>query len=258
MNLYDRVRTAALRKFKDDDVGRVIDCWDEFSKGNVLERYIDDCPSTTKTELVTIEEDRVLQRADCYVKGLTAKCFFDPEEYSWSKGLGERYKDILQELQKYESKQVQRMISEGQTWLPPRDTSGNAYGPEWRTLGLQDRSVWDEEKLQDFPLTVGLLKDLKVPSCEVFFAKQGVVSVILNYSIAPNTRHMYSIAYDNQNTHKLLFGATSLFFDAGAKSGIKPHSDKNNFICTCHVALDVPEGECWIQVGNKRYFWKVS
>ena len=176
MNLYDRIRTAALRKFKDGDVERVIECWDEFSKGNVLERYIDDCPSTTKTDIVTIKDDRVFQRADCYVKGLTAKCFFDPDEYSWSKGLGERYKDILRELQKYESKQVQQMISEGQTWLPPRDTSGNAYGPEWRTLGLQDRSVWDEEKLQDFPLTVGLLKDLKVPSCEVFFAKQGVFS----------------------------------------------------------------------------------
>jgi hypothetical protein len=205
MNLYDRVRTAALRKFKDDDVGRVIDCWDEFSKGNVLERYIDDCLSTTKTELVTIEEDHVFQRADCYVKGLTAKCFFDPEEYSWSKGLGERYKDIFQELQKYESKQVQRMISEGQTWLPPRDTSGNAYGPEWKTLGLQDRSVWDEEKLQDFPLTVGLLKDLKVPSCEVFFAKQGVFSFSITLLVCFHSQLLYCPASGRQYTAYLQY-----------------------------------------------------
>ena len=42
----------------------------------------------------------------------------------------------------------------------------------------------------------------------------------------------------------------------GPKSGIKPHSDKNNFIITCHLALDVPEGECWIQVGDTKYEWK--
>ena len=45
-------------------------------------------------------------------------------------------------------------------------------------------------------------------------------------------------------------------FNVGPKSGIKPHSDKNNFIITCHLALDVPEGECWIQVGDTKYHWK--
>ena len=44
--------------------------------------------------------------------------------------------------------------------------------------------------------------------------------------------------------------------DLGPRSGIKPHSDKNNFIITCHLALDVPEGECWIQVGDTKYEWK--
>jgi aspartyl/asparaginyl beta-hydroxylase (cupin superfamily) len=44
----------------------------------------------------------------------------------------------------------------------------------------------------------------------------------------------------------------------GPKSGIKPHSDKNNFIITFHVGLDVPEGECYIQVGNEKHYWKVN
>lgn len=57
------------------------------------------------------------------------------------------------------------------------------------------------------------MTDHKVPSCEVFFAKQG------------------------------------------ARSGLKPHSDKNNFIMTCHLALDVPEGQCWIRVGNQEHHW---
>ena len=58
-----------------------------------------------------------------------------------------------------------------------------------------------------------LMTDLQVPSCEVFFAKQG------------------------------------------PRSGLKPHSDKNNFIMTCHLALDVPEGECWIRVGDSEHHW---
>ena len=64
--------------------------------------------------------------------------------------------------------------------------------------------------------TVKALTSAGVPSCEVFFAKQG-----------PN-------------------------------SGIVPHSDKNNFIITCHLGLDVPpasEGECFIKVGNKKKYW---
>ena len=99
-------------------------------------------------------------------------------------------------------------------WLGPRDTTGNHYGPEWKTLGLQDRSVWSEELREEFPETIAALERNGVPSCEVFFAKQG------------------------------------------ANSGLLAHSDKNNFIMTCHLGLDVPEGDCHIQVGNEKYYWK--
>jgi aspartate beta-hydroxylase len=30
----------------------------------------------------------------------------------------------------------------------------------------------------------------------------------------------------------------------------------NNFILTAHLALDVPEGQCWIRVGDDTYYWK--
>ena len=59
-----------------------------------------------------------------------------------------------------------------QHWLGPRDTSGTHYGPEWKTLALQDRSVWDADRIQDFPRTVGAMQRLRAPSCEAFFAKQ--------------------------------------------------------------------------------------
>merc|ERR1711871_1042895 len=84
----------------------------------------------------------------------------------------------------------------------------------WKTMGLQDRGKWDEERMEFFPKTKKILTSLKVPSCEVFFARQG------------------------------------------PKSGIKSHTDKNNFIITCHIGLDVPENECWIKVGKDKYNWK--
>ena len=81
-------------------------------------------------------------------------------------------------------------------------------------MGLQDRSVWSAENTPEFPRTIQIMKDLNVPSCEVFYAKQG------------------------------------------PRSGLKPHSDNNNFIMTCHVALDVDEGKCWIKVGDETHYWK--
>ena len=59
-------------------------------------------------------------------------------------------------------------------WLSARNSeAAKAYGPQWKTLGLQDRGVWDEDNILHFPRTVSLIKELNVPSCEAFFAKQG-------------------------------------------------------------------------------------
>ena len=129
------------------------------------------------------------------MEGLTPRCFHNVEEthFQWARSLGEQYNTIWNELEKYN----EQVKIDGKVWLPPRDASGSSYGPEWKTLGLQDRGVWDEEKLRYFPKTVSLLKEVEAPSCEVFFAKQG-----------PN-------------------------------SGILPHTDKNNFIITCHIPLSV-------------------
>lgn len=40
-----------------------------------------------------------------------------------------------------------------------------------------------------------------------------------------------------------------------ANSGIKPHTDNSNFFVTAHLALEVPDGSCWIQVGSERRKW---
>ena len=48
----------------------------------------------------------------------------------------------------------------------------------------------------------------------------------------------------------------AFFASMGPQSDIKPHSDMCNFALTCHLGLDVPEGECAITVGDTRRDWK--
>ena len=184
----------------------VIDCWDSFSRNERVEKYIDD-------------NHEVLQQADCYVKGLSAKCFHDPcnGEFPWVEGLEANVETIQRELRTYLKAQGEAKAGQpSASWLGPRDASGVGYGPEWKTLGLQDRGVWDSASAHYsyFPETIELLTKYRVPSCEAFFARQG------------------------------------------PSSGIKPHTDKNNFIITAHLGLEVPEGDCWIKVGNEKHFWK--
>lgn len=214
-DLADRIRDSVIRKY-DNKVPRIVNCWNDFIQGKKLSRYLD-------------EEKKTLQTANCFVDGLEAKSFHDVKEFPWALELEKNHKVFLEELVQYESKrkmigskdidsdpilQVNPNSHDEGVWLGPRDTSGSHYGPEWKTLGLQDRSVWSAELSPEFPKTIKIMKDLNVPACEVFYAKQG-----------PN-------------------------------SGLKPHSDNNNFIMTCHVALDVPEGQCWIKVGDETHYWK--
>lgn len=39
-------------------------------------------------------------------------------------------------------------------------------------------------------------------------------------------------------------------------TGIKPHTDNANFIQTSHLGIDIPEGQCWIKVGNFTKEWR--
>jgi hypothetical protein len=40
------------------------------------------------------------------------------------------------------------------------------------------------------------------------------------------------------------------------KTHIKPHSDMCNFVLTCHLGVDVPEGECDLTVGDRTVEWR--
>ena len=167
MSLFDRIRAAIIRQQPDQNIDRVVQCWDRFATGVGVERYLDS------------PQNKVLQTADCFVEGLSAMPFHDTETFDWALNLEKHYKEIYAELDASNKRQkaTQRLTFSAESdWLPPRDTAGSAYGPEWKTLGLQDRSVWDEDRVLEFPETVRLLKKFDVPSCEVFFAKQGNIT----------------------------------------------------------------------------------
>ena len=59
MSLADKITNAVKLKFQDstDSITRVIKCWDNFSKGIKVNRYLD-------------SKEEILQQADCYVDGL--------------------------------------------------------------------------------------------------------------------------------------------------------------------------------------------
>ena len=210
MRLADRIMNAVNLKFTDRTaVARVIDCFDRFNAGEEIDTMLGDGKS-----------DHNRQKSNCYVTGLTTTTFHDLNngKFEWAKQLEADAHIIQDELKQFLNRDALGTEADSSTvkWIGPRfviEDFGH-YGPEWKTLGLQDRGLWDGDNVDSFPKTVALLGQCNVPCQEAFFARQG------------------------------------------PKSGIKPHSDFNNFILTAHLAVDVPEGQCWIRVGDDKHYWK--
>lgn len=197
---FSRIYGALKEQYKEDEVKRVLDSLEFVSTGQEYTRF---------------HPSKGLQKASSYISGLLAEPFHDLDDlnYLWMRKLEENFSDIQGELTSALSNP--KLSAVGQhVWVQAARAEAVAYGPDWKTLVLQDRCVWEDTNCALFPKTVELLKKNGVPSVEVFFAKQ-----------APNT-------------------------------GIKPHTDNTNFILTSHLGLDVPEGECWMKVGEFKKEWK--
>lgn len=115
------------------------------------------------------------QRATSFVSGLDAAPFCEDLEtdYKWVRHLENNWEIILKELRQVTGQED--IAKKGNNiWAPPVVEAANAYGPDWRTLVLQDR-VWDPVNTKLFPKTTAILKDkdADVPSVEAFFARQG-------------------------------------------------------------------------------------
>lgn len=155
------------------------------------------------------------QEAESFMYGLRADPWHDVHDgrFAWLETLEKEYETIRDELTSALNNPDLESLGNS-IWSKAADADAVAYGPNWRTLVLQDRCTWDDTNTTLFPKTTRLVREASSPSVEVFFARQ-----------PPGT-------------------------------GIKPHTDFTNFILTSHVGLDVPENECWFDVGGEKHWWK--
>lgn len=154
------------------------------------------------------------QRAESHLVGLEAIPFHEgalrERAHPWAAGLEAHWTDVRDEL-------AAALAADQLEWAAACREEATAYGPQWSTLVLQDRT-WHAGNVARFPKTVALLRgDVDgvppVPTVEAFFARQA------------------------------------------AGSGIAPHTDGCNFILTSHLALMAEPGKAYIDVGGERRYW---
>jgi len=198
-------------KYKAKDVHRVVGSWRRMAKGQVQHAPVS-LPGSDDSD------PYMKQEADSFIEGLPITLFYDAMEYPWAKQLQDEADVVLQEF--LEVTGNSELEEQGNNvWADAgvggvEDPNALAYGPEWRTLALQVRGVWDDVNTNLFPRTVDLLRRSGAPTVEAFFAKMQAGSVI------------------------------------------NPHSDGCNFHLTSHLGLVVPEGQCWLKVGDQKRYWE--
>ena len=204
-SLVAAVDTSLRQRFDPSSISRVLGAWERMAQGSVHESAL--APA----------DPMMVQQANSYIEGLEVQLFHEPtQEHAWARNLEQHAADISAELQAvFAAGNLERRGNNVWVGLEDiRDATTVAYGPEWRTLGLQDRGIWDPINTAIFPKTTAALRESGVPCVEAFFAKMP------------------------------------------AGSSIEAHSDGCNFHLTCHLGVDVPEGECWLQVGDERREWR--
>ena len=171
LSLVDDIRSSVQRRYRAEDVQRVLSAWDAMADGYVHEE-----------ELPGFEAEPMLrQQSNSYVDGLPIRLFYEEpaRDFAWAQALEQHAHVVRDEfLSVMQSDVIER---EGNDWTglsDIRDESTVAYGPEWRTLGLLDRGLWDPVNCRLFPKTVALLKESKTPCVEAFFAKMPAGSSI--------------------------------------------------------------------------------
>lgn len=186
-SIGEEIESALRTQFAENDIKRVLESFSAVREGRYLERGRD----TPRH-----------QRAHSFVKGLTAEPFHDLEQHPWVLRLQDHWKEMADELAGVISKP--ELLEKGtNVWAKPVVDAANAYGPEWRTLVLQDRE-WDPVNTSIFPVTSAILQDKEIdaPSVEAFFARQAPSSGIKIHTDDCNfilTMHLALDAPPNQS-----------------------------------------------------------
>ena len=114
------------------------------------------------------------QIATSYVAGLTAKPYWAPgggAPFPWMPKLEAEYESIRDELRA--ALRDPTLERKGNAvWVAAARDDAEGYGPDWRTLVLQDRCEWEPTNVTLFPETVAAVRKAARRACEVFFAKQ--------------------------------------------------------------------------------------
>ncbi|OSX81108.1 hypothetical protein BU14_0027s0130 [Porphyra umbilicalis] len=195
----DRIEAALAAKFAHADIDRVTASFRAVRTGDTLH--------------VNAGQPNE-QRAESHLVGLFAEPFHEGDllatAHPWAAGLEAHWQVVRDEL-------TAALDADQVEWAAACREEATAYGPQWSTLVLQDRT-WHAGNVHRFPKTVALLTGgvdgvPPVPSVEVFFARQA------------------------------------------AGSGIAPHTDGCNFILTSHLALIAQADKAYIDVGGVRRYW---
>lgn len=190
---------------------------DVFSGANAAPRVLDSFQRLCRgEEYVHVWPGQGVQRAGSFMEGLTATPFPDIEngQYDWLKHIEDNAAVIQKEFEIAMKDPGSLLVRGTRVWSKAARDEAVSYGPNWRTLVLQDRGIWEDSNIKIFPKTHQMLVNINAPTLEVFFARQD------------------------------------------GKTGIKSHTDNANFIQTTHLGIDVPEGECWIKVGDHVKEWR--
>jgi aspartyl/asparaginyl beta-hydroxylase (cupin superfamily) len=158
MSFADNMEQALRVKFGSDQIERVITAWTRMRRGETFEL---DHPG------------QGLQQAASYMPGLTAKAWHDTTDaalFPWAAALEQHAAEITAELQEVMAREDVYEVGTN-VWTPAAREEALDYGPDWRTLVLQDRE-WDPVNSNLFPRTTKIVKDAMDTSCEVFFARQ--------------------------------------------------------------------------------------
>jgi aspartate beta-hydroxylase len=169
---------ASLRsRFDERHIGRVLSAWQRMRDGMLHDEPL---PSDSLDPMMR-------QQANSFIEGLPTQPFHDASQLSWVRGLEGQWEEIAAELASVLARGGPEQCG-GNDWAGIGDATGGrdatavSYGPEWRTLGLQDRGLWDPLNMRIFPRTTAALRECEVPCVEAFFAKMAAGSDIKPHS----------------------------------------------------------------------------
>lgn len=155
LSFGDKVEQALLEKYAENDVIRVLESFRAVRQGQSLE-----------TGVGTPQH----RRANSYIQGLSSAPFLETSHFPWAVRLENEWEAIARELREVTSgSELKRRGTN--IWVAAARQEATAYGPDWRTLVLQDRD-WDPVNCGLFPVASGLLRHGDVPSVEAFYARQ--------------------------------------------------------------------------------------